>query len=808
MDGFLKDLRFGARICTRSPAFSFTIFFLLSLGIGVNVTVFRGVNAALFKPLPVHDPDRLLRVYGGRSVRLPYSEYETYRDANGTLSALAIMAAARARLQSEGLAEVTDVAVVSGNFFHALGVPAALGRTIQPADDNRGAPGVIVLSDSLWRRHFGADPDALGKTVRIEGDIFEIVGVAPSEFIGITFPFAYQAWVAWNSPISAPDSGEMVGRTRAGVELASVKADLSRIAAQIPDTQPFAQPGSFSTVRVYPARVMPPEILGQISVVAGILSTLSGVVLFALAVNIGTLMSARLTERRGEMAIRQSLGASRRRLCRQIVTEGLVVSVVASAGAAFLGYVATTALLRAPLPVSLPPAGGLDPGYDWRVMVFTLGLCLAVTLVFALLPALQLPSLRSATSLAADTMAGPSRSLRRAAFISLQLGLATLLIATAMTTIRGTVNFLSMDSGFETQGVWTARLNATRQGHTPESAAWLLDELLAGLESEPRIAAASLAQRIPLSFAWGEHPGPGSRSSGLMEAEATGDGGRSSILVFHNVVSSGHFRTLGIDLLAGRDFEAADATTLVGIVNETLAQRFWPGENPLGKRLRNNAEDAPWIDVVGIARDSKYSSIVEDPLPFIYLPITAIEDKAEAVVLLKTIGPDEESQSVIRDAIHALDPEMRPPAILSIEARMRLMFLRFRFLSAATTVIGGLALVLGLVGTYGLVEYLVSRRTHEMGVRLAVGATAHQVERLILQPCIRWTLVGIGIGIGSSVALTRVLGDRLYGGYGIVPDLAEYTVVAALMVCVSLCAAWLPVRKATRLDVALALRHE
>ena len=346
-------------------------------------------------------------------------------------------------------------------------MPAALGRTIQPADDNRGAPGVIVLSDSLWRRHFGADPDALGKTVRIEGDIFEIVGVAPSEFIGITFPFAYQAWVAWNSPISAPDSGEMVGRTRAGVELASVKADLSRIAAQIPDTQPFAQPGSFSTVRVYPARVMPPEILGQISVVAGILSTLSGVVLFALAVNIGTLMSARLTERRGEMAIRQSLGASRRRLCRQIVTEGLVVSVVASAGAAFLGYVATTALLRAPLPVSLPPAGGLDPGYDWRVMVFTLGLCLAVTLVFALLPALQLPSLRSATSLAADTMAGPSRSLRRAAFISLQLGLATLLIATAMTTIRGTVNFLSMDSGFETQGVWTARLNATRQGHTP-----------------------------------------------------------------------------------------------------------------------------------------------------------------------------------------------------------------------------------------------------------------------------------------------------------------------------------------------------
>ena len=178
------------------------------------------------------------------------------------------------------------------------------------------------------------------------------------------------------------------------------------------------------------------------------------------------------------------------------------------------------------------------------------------------------------------------------------------------------------------------------------------------------------------------------------------------------------------------------------------------------------------------------------------------------MVLLKTIGPDEESQSVIRDAIHALDPEMRPPAILSIEARMRLMFLRFRFLSAATTVIGGLALVLGLVGTYGLVEYLVSRRTHEMGVRLAVGATAHQVERLILQPCIRWTLVGIGIGIGSSVALTRVLGDRLYGGYGIVPDLAEYTVVAALMVCVSLCAAWLPVRKATRLDVALALRHE
>ena len=301
MDGFLKDLLFGFRICARSPGSSLVILFLLSLGIGASVTVFLLVNAALFKPLPVHDPDRLLRIHGGRSVRVPYSDYETYRDANGTLTALALGATVRVRLEAEGLDEVTDLAIVSGNYFQTLGVPAALGRTIQPADDDRGAPGAIMLSDSLWRRRFGAGPEALGKTVRIEGSIFTIVGVAPPDFLGITFPLALQAWVAWNSPISSPEFGEMVGRARNGIELASVQPDLATIAARIPDTLPFSSPGSFNTVRVYPARFMPPEYLRQIALFAGVLMGVSGIVLFTLAVNVSFLMAARLTERREEM---------------------------------------------------------------------------------------------------------------------------------------------------------------------------------------------------------------------------------------------------------------------------------------------------------------------------------------------------------------------------------------------------------------------------------------------------------------------------------------------------------------------------
>ena len=713
------------------------------------------------------------------------------------------------RLQAEGLDVVTDLFAVSGNYFHALGVPAALGRTIQPVDDERGAPGAIMLSDSLWRRHFGADPDALGQTVRIAADIFTIVGVAPPDFVGISFPWAAEAWVAWNSPLSlSVIGGDMFGRARDEVALTEMQADLSRLAAQIPDTLPFGQPGTFSTVRVYPGRFLGPMEQRQITVVAGILVTLSGLVLFAMVVNIGTLMSARLTARREEMAIRQAVGASRSRLCRQIVTEGLVLSFVGGAGAALFGYVATTAFVRLPLPFSLPPGGGLDPGYDWRVVAFTVGLCAAATLVFSLLPALQLPSIRSATSTAADRPATSSVGLRRAAAISLQLGLATLLAATATTTIRGTAHFLYLDRGFDTEGVWTVRLNARRQGHTAESASGLLDELRTRLEREPRIGTASLAKHVPLTFAWGEHPGARSRSSGLMEAEAAGAAGQDSIHVFHNLVSPGHFRTLGIEMLAGRDFEAADSVAPVGIVNETLAQRLWPGQSPLGKRLRNVADEAPWIEIVGLARDSKYSWMGEDPLAFMYLPMTTHEDKAVALLLVKTVASDQEFQTVMRDAVQALDSELRPGAILPIESSMDLMLLRFRFLSAATALIGGLALVLGLVGTYGLVSFLASRRTHEIGVRLAVGATPRQLVRLVARPCLRWTLAGVAIGVGSSLALTRVLGDRLYGGYGTTPLFAEYAVVAALMLCVSLSAAFFPVRKAARVDVAFALRHE
>ena len=277
MHGFLKDIRFGVRSCARSPTFTLTIVLLLSLAIGVNVTVFAVVNAVLFKPLPVRDGDGLLRVFGHRTRAVPYANYETYRDANATLSDLALSVRVPVRLQAEGLDVVANLAAVSGNYFHTLGVPAALGRTIQPVDDERGAPGAIMLSDSLWRRHFGADPDALGQTVRIAADIFTIVGVAPPDFIGISFPFAEEAWVAWNSPLPlSVIGGDMVGRARDEVALTEVQADLSRLAAQIPDTLPFGQPGTFSTATVYPLRFLGTMEQRQITVVAGILVTLSG----------------------------------------------------------------------------------------------------------------------------------------------------------------------------------------------------------------------------------------------------------------------------------------------------------------------------------------------------------------------------------------------------------------------------------------------------------------------------------------------------------------------------------------------------
>ena len=795
------DTVFGVRLWAKSPLFALTLFLLLTLGVGANVVVFSVVNAVLFKGLQIDSPHSVVRVHSGRG-RTTYEDYLTYRDANGSLSILAIFTRSRLSIDTAGPSEVLEGTIVSGNYFEALRINVGLGRPIRSIDDQLGSQGVVVIADGLWRTRFGADPDVLSQTLEIEGKIFQIVGVAPPGFEGVGSLEASKAWVAWNSPLnSQPSTGEMIGRLKTGVSIASAQADLSRVASGIPSRGVNASPDVMSSVTVYPARVWSPEVLRQAKVMAVILQGLVAIIFVAICSNIGILVCARFNVRQNEFAIRRAVGATRSQLCRQTLTESLLVSGPASCGALLLAQFTLTAI-HIPLPGYMPESLGLDLRADWRVVLFATVACVAAALLFGWLPGAHGSSSLSRRIPGSSLSGVPRNGLRTTMLVACQFALSALLLVSAGTTLRNTVRFQGLDRGFDTAGVWTADLNLGRFDYPEEDASQFHDEMLRKLSVNPKVIAVSLARRHPLWLSL-------SRSSVIVETEEIGESRDArTVEVSNNLVSPRHFETLGIPIIVGRDFKLDDNMN-VGIVNETLARRLWPDQSPLSKRLRN-AADGTEIEIIGLARDSKYASPLESSMAFLYLPLTLTDDGGQASVLIKTKDSHEATLSIVRNAAYAIDPAVWVPsqALWPIDGRLNQLLLRFYFLSFVGVCLACLALVLGIVGTYGLVAGTTALRTREIGIRMAVGARPHQIFGAIVKPTVTWTMAGVGVGFVASMLLARVLGNDLYGGLGAVPGLAEYTFAAAVLLIVSAVAAYRPVRRVVTMDSAIALREE
>ena len=809
---FLADVRYGGRVLLRSPGFSFVAVAALAIGIGANLTIFGFAKELLLSPpAGIADPDRVVRAFTNRFSNTGFANYEAYRDRNHTFVALAAFRAESLSLRTEGAPEQIFGLAVSGNYFNALGVPAAIGRPILPADDRPDAPGAVVLSDRFWRFRWASNPGALGQTVTLNGRSATIVGVAPAAFTGTMAPLLPDVFVAVTQPRHGTEmsSVQMIGRLRPGIAIGEAQADLTTLAASLEPAPSGDQRRPMLTL--YAARTLAPEIAMPAAIFTGVLLAVVGLVLLLACVNIANLLLSRSVARTREIGIRTALGASRARLVQQLLTESLLLSAAGGVAAAVLAVAAARPIAAAAGALPSPAPIGLRFAVDWQLIAAALGLSVLTTVVFGLLPALQssrhdvLPALKDGAA-----TAGPQRSRLRDVFLTTQVAMSTLLLVLAALFVRGLMSANALDRGLVTDGVLAASIDLESAGHTRDRGARLYEQLRDRLEQTPGITAANIVDIVPLTL---------SNRAYQMVSEGQRETADAP-LVYRNRVTPGHFRTLGIPLVAGRDFDARDRppSSDVTIVNETLARRFWPGENPIGKRLRARADQSPgapgreadtqtgpWFEVVGVARDSKYVTVGEDPKPFMYRPI-AQDYSPAAVILVKTRGDMAEALRAVRSAAAAVDPNLALFSVMTLDAVTNISLLPVKIAATVAGTLGILALALGAIGLYGVMSYLVRQRTREIGIRMALGAQRGAVVDLVTRHGMRWTGIGLAIGLAASFAVAKLIAGFLYG---VGPaDPTAFVGIALLLLGTAYVACYIPARGASRIDPLAALREE
>jgi len=799
---FLADVRYGGRVLLRSPGFTFVAVAALAIGIGANLTIFGFAKELLLSAPPgVADPERVVRVFTNRFSNTAYANFEAYRDRNHTFVALAAFRDESMSLRGEGAPEQIFGLGVSGNYFNALGVPTAIGRPILPADDRADGPGVVVISDRFWRLRWAANPGVLGQTITLNGRPAAIIGVAPSAFTGTLAPFLPDVFV----PVTQCRHGgeissvQLIGRLRPGVAIGEAQADLMTLAAAMVIGAAPDRPRPMVTV--YWARTLAPEIAMPAAVFIGLLLAVVGLVLLLACVNIGNLLLSRSAARTREIGIRTAIGASRSRLVRQLLTESLLLAAAGGVAASLLAIAVARPIAAAAGSLPSPAPIGLAFVVDWRLIAAAVGLSLLTTVAFGLVPALQsskhhvLPALKDGAATAA-----PKQSRLRAVFLTTQVAMSTLLLVLAALFVRGLVSAQTLDRGLVADGVLAASIDLESAGYNQARGAIVYEQLLERLERTPGLTSANIVDIVPLTL---------SNRADEMVSEGQRERGNAT-LVYRNRVTPGHFRTLGIPLVVGRDFDARDRAqaTAVVIVNETLARRFWPGENPIGKRLReltDRGAPRPWFEVVGVARDSKYATVGEDPKPFMYRPM-AQEYTPAGVVMVKTRGNAADALPLVRAAVADIDPNMALFSVMTLDSATSISLLPVKVAATVAGTLGVLALILGAIGLYGVMSYLVRQRTREIGIRMALGAERGTVVGLVTGHGMRWTGIGLVVGLAASFAVAKLIAGFLYG---VGPaDPTAFVGIALLLIGTAYVACYIPARRASRIDPLAALREE
>ena len=820
MQTFIQDLRYGIRMLVKSPGTTIVAVLALALGVGANTAIFSGVSAFLFRPLPVPAADQLVRPFEitddrGTSDEFSYPDFVDYRDQNTVFEGIAAEEMVQAAISAQNQNDVIWGQAVSGNYFDVLRVKPILGRMFAPDEDKvPGAHAVVVLGHSLWQRRFAGDPNIVGKTIDLNGRAYNVIGIAPQSFKGTKFGLALDFWAPMmmleelqRSPkyLSMRNSHSLnvIARLKAGISRAQASAEMTAIAQRLNQAYPNERA---NTTRA----AVQTEIDGRWEDAAIIMKSagaiamaIVGFILLIACANVANLLLARAASRRKEIGVRLALGASRARLIRQLLTESLLLSVLGG-GLGLLLAQWVTGLMQGFVPVL--PYNVVNDFFalDARALWFTLAVSLLTGIVFGLAPAWQASNPEIVPVLKGDTNAGLMGKRRRLtlrnSLVVAQVALSLVVLVCGGLFIKSFRSAQKMDPGFTTNGILLVSLNPQLVGYDEEQTRAFFTRIVERTAALPGVQATSVARLMPL--------GDSSNSSGpiLKEGEmlAPGSAGRN---IMNNVVSSGHFRTMQIPLIAGRDFDDRDrkGAQRVIIVNERMAQLLWPGENAVGKHIFIGVESRDAIEVVGVARTGKYRALAEDPKPYYYSPM-AQRGPSGMILTVRTTNDPRNLVGAIRKEVQTIDARIPLSAIKTMNEHMTFALWAPNMAATLALAFGVVALLLSAVGLYSVMAYIVSQRTREVGIRMALGANRRNVLKLITRQGMLLALIGVAIGLALSLLLASALSSVLIGISSY--DLTTFVVVPFLLVIVAFIACLVPASRATKVNPLLALRYE
>jgi predicted permease len=819
IDWLIRDLRYGIRQLLRSPGFALAAGLTLALGVGANTIIFSIVNGLLLRPLPVDRPEDVVALYAtdrrtGRTRSLSYPEYLDYRDRSGVFAGLVAQLGLPLSLGGRDGAEMVWSEIVTENYFSALGLRPVLGRSFGPADAaGPGSDPMVVLSHRSWLDRFGGDPGVIGTTVRLNGHPFTVVGVAPVRFTGVRkFGFHPDLWVPMMMYAQVmPDADGILddrestwltvaGRLKAGLDLEAASVMLSDFATRLEQIYP-------ETNRDRGARLLPggtgfdnPDFTPPQTLVlsAALAMGAAGLILLLACTNVANLLLARASARGREIGVRLALGASRGRLVSQFLTEGMLLAV--AGGAAGIAVSSWSTEIQALMVPRLQFPVGFDVSLDRRVLFFGLAISLLTSLLFGLAPALRAAS-HDVVAMLKDSQprTRPPRwglDLRSLLVIG-QVSLSLVLLIGGGLFLKSLLKARGMDVGLARENRLLLSLDPGLQGYDSVRTESLYRVLIQRVRELPTVASATLGFPLPLDTYGRSH-------SVFLEGSASGPEG---LVVGETIAAADYFGTVGTTLVQGREFGRGDSASAerVAVVNQTLAAQLGSGEEAVGRHFRLGGPEGDRVRVIGVARDARYGTLGEGPRPYMYLPLSQ-HPRSWLTLVVRTRGDPAGLIPNVRDVVHRIDPDLAAFGVMTMDQHLD------NALNVATNsaifagAFGAIALLLAMVGIYGLVSYSVARRTREVGIRVALGASREDVLRLVLGKGLALAALGVGVGLLVALGTGRLIGGMLYDVSPSDPTIIVS--MSLLLAAVVLLASYLPARRAMRVDPVTSLRSE
>src|SRR5579872_247478 len=806
----LQDLRFGFRMLRRSLGFSLLAILCLTLGIGATTSVFSWIEGILLRPFPlVKGQERMVALTGTfRTTRndVSWPDFKDLEKNSTLLDSFIVDRIFGTTLAIGDRADRAVGAIVTSNYFRSIGVQPMMGRTFEPAEDvGRNAHPVTVISYLTWKERYGSDPAIIGKTQMMNGVQNTIIGVMPEGFHGTFVGYSFNFWV----PVSMQETFDRGGykledrgaewiegyaRLKPGVSLAQAQAEVSAIAKRLENAYPATNRGR--GIRLYPLWETPFNNAGTLFPTLRIALVVVCFVLLIACANVGNLLLARSVTRRHEMTVRLAMGAGRARLLKQLLTEGFILTIIAAGCGFLLSYWCRNLIVLA-FPVrSRGITINLPAEIDWRVLAISAGICMLSTLLIGLMPALQAGKIDIAVAMKSESssvVGGRGRSFVRSGLVLVQVALSFVLLVGTGLLLKSLRGIQDINPGFATRGVLTTSIDFTAAGYDRTRIRSFEDSLAERVQALPGVTSVSYARVLPFSFT--------SYSSAPVDVDGYEAPPDERQPIEYNEVGPGYFTTVGIPLLSGREFTRADNETSlpVAVVTDVMVEQYWRGQDPVGKRLKLKDR---WLQVVGVARSSKYRSLIETPKPFFYVP--ALQSAPGSNFFIRTQLSPETLANAFVTQVHALDNNLAPMEVLTMESQVERSTWTQRAAVKLLGIFGGMALVLAAIGLYGVMAYTVSQSTRELGLRMALGAAAPDLVRLVMSYGLGLTAGGVVLGAALALGLMRLMGDLLNK---VSPhDPVAFGSAFGVMAVVSVAACLLPALRAAGIDPVRALR--